>query len=472
MENRKDKTRGKVSKKKLVKKKAAPTVPELSVIDPNVAGIDVGSRSHFVAVPADRSESPVWEYSSFTESLYEMADWLKSCRITKVAMESTGVYWIALYDILEIQGFEVTLVNARHVKNVSGRKSDVLDCQWIQQLHSFGLLKGAFRPERATVALRSVVRTRENLVRGQSHQIQLMQRAYAEMNMPLQNVLSDIAGMSGMAITRAIVAGERNPDALAALCDGRVHATAEEVGGAFQGEWLPEHLLALECALGIYDAYSQRVAACDRTIEEMLEAMARHPVPEKKSPVVRHTRNTPRFDVQTALVQMAGVDLTAIDGIGLNTAMVILSEVGCDLSKFPSGKHFASWAGVAPGTRITGGKVISGRIPKSHNRVGQALRLAASSLKHSHSALGAYYRRQCARLGKKSGIVATAHMLAPDRLCSPDPRTGVRGRRPEGLRGDPEEAGAPGPRTPGQRNGVCTHARSGGLISLKKGEKP
>ncbi len=383
------------------------------MIDPDVAGIDIGSRSHFVAVPADRSETPVREFGSFTANVYEIVDWLKSCRIRKVAMESTGVYWIPVYDILEMAGFDVTLVNARHVKNVSGRKSDVLDCQWIQQLHSFGLLTGAFRPKREIVAFRTLVRTRDNLVRDQSHQIQLIQKAYTEMNMPLQNVLSDIGGASGMAITRAIIAGERDPKKLAALCDVRVQATAEEVAGAFLGEWLPEQIMAMTCALGIYDAYTTQIAACDQMIEAQLAKMERHEVPaETKRVVARQTRNAPKFDVQIALHKMLGVDLTRVDGIGISTALVMASEIGGDLSAFPSGKHFASWTGVSPGTRITGGKVISGKVPTSHNRVGQALRLAASSLKHSNSALGAYYRRMCAKLGKKSGIVATAHKLA------------------------------------------------------------
>ena len=415
MANLKDRGRGKVSKKKLTKtkKRLGGEVPELRVLDADVAGIDIGSQSHFVAVPTDRSETPVQEFKCFTADIYEMVAWLKACRIRKVAMESTGVYWIPVYDILEMAGFEVTLVNARHVKNVSGRKSDVLDCQWIQQLHSFGLLRGAFRPKREIVALRTLVRTRDNLVRDQGHQIQLMQKAYTEMNMPLQNVLSDIAGVSGMAITRAIVAGERNPKKLAALCDPRVQATAAEVAGAFQGEWLPEQIMALTCTLGIYDAYTQQIAACDRMIEESLEKMARHKIlAEKKRAVARPAKNAPKFDVQTALHKMLGVDLTTVDGIGIGTAMVIASEIGFDLSAFPSGKHFSSWAGVSPGTRITGGKVISGRVPESHNRVGQALRLAASTLKKSRSALGAYYRKMCARLGKKSGIVATAHKLA------------------------------------------------------------
>ncbi len=279
--------------------------------------------------------------------------------------------------------------------------------------HSFGLLTGAFRPKLEIVAFRSLMRTRDNLVGDQSHQIQLIQKAYTEMNMPLQNVPSDIGGVSGMAITRAIIAGERDPKKLAALFDVRVQATAEEVAGAFLGEWLPEQIMAMTCALGIYDAYTTQIAACDQMIEAQLAKMERHEVPaETKRVVARQTRNAPKFDVQIALHKMLGVDLTRVDGIGISTSLVMASEIGGDLSAFPSGKHFASWTGVSPGTRITGGKVISGKVPKSHNQVGQALRLAASSLKHSNSALGAYYRRMCAKLGKKSGIVATAHKLA------------------------------------------------------------
>ena len=394
-----------------IKKKGGSPAP-LTEINPNAAGIDIGSTSHYVAVPSDRSDTPVREFASFTADMNALADWLERCGIRTVAMESTGVYWIPLFELLESRGFEVLLVNARHVKNVSGRKSDVLDCQWLQQLLSYGLLKGAYRPADEICQLRSVVRNRENLVRDQGRLIQRMQKAYTEMNIQLGNVLSDLAGVSGMAITRAILKGERDPWVLADLRDGRVRSSREQVAKSLEGNWRPEHLLSLRVAVNLYDAYSTEIRECDREMERLLKALEKHGTPPPAERRPSPSRNAPSFDIRVALYKMSGVDLTRINGIDVNTAIKVLSEIGPDLSRFPSSKHFCSWLGLAPGTRVSGGKILSAAIPRRQNRAAQALRLAAAGLRRSQSGLGAYYRRLCSRMDKGSAIVATAHKLA------------------------------------------------------------
>lgn len=384
----------------------------LLVTHPDAAGIDIGSAAHFVAVPADRDEQSVREFSSLTCDLQATADWLKRCGVTSVAMESTGVYWIALYELLEARGFEVLLVNARHVKNVSGRKSDVLDCQWLQQLHSYGLLRGAFRPGETVCALRSLTRQRAMLLRGQGRCVQHMQKALTQMNIQLANVISDIAGASGQKIIRAIVAGERNARILAAMKDRRIRASAEQIAKSLEGTWREEHLFALKQALDAFDFHGQQLTQCDEAIEAQLQTLHTHagePGPSKRR---GRARNAPRFDLRTQLFQICGVDLTRIDGIDVTTALAVVSEVGPDLSRFASVKHFTSWLGLCPGTKISGGKILSGKSKRTANRAAQALKLAAAALKSSQSALGAYYRRMCARLDRAKAVTAAAHKLA------------------------------------------------------------
>lgn len=385
---------------------------EFQLAHPNAAGIDIGSASHWVAVPADRDDQPVREFQSFTEDLQALADWLTACGVDTVAMESTGVYWIPLFELLEARGFTVYLVNARHVKNVSGRKSDVLDCQWLQQLMSFGLLSGAFRPSGDVCALRAVVRHRDMLLGYQASHIQHMQKALTEMNLQLGNVISDVAGVTGQAIIRAIVSGERDPVTLAQLRDRRIKASAEEIAKSLQGNWREEHLFALAQALALYDAYQQRLEACDRQLEKMLTALQRHSDPVPKGRRRSRAKNAPRFDVRQALYALCGVDLTTVDGIDVTTALKVLSEIGPDLSRFKSAKHFCSWLGLCPGTKVSGGKVLSGKTKRSANRAAQALKLAAAALRASQSALGAYYRRLCARMDKAKAVTAAAHKLA------------------------------------------------------------
>jgi transposase len=327
-------------------------------------------------------------------------------------MESTGVYWIPLYELLESRGFTVLLVNARHVKNVSGRKSDVLDCQWLQQLMSFGLLRGAFRPADQVCVLRSLSRQRTMLLRSQGRFVQHMQKALTQMNIQLANVISDVAGETGQKILRAIVAGERDGLALARLKNSRIRASEDEIAKSLQGSWRAEHLFALKQALDAFDFCGTQLAECDAQIHNQLQVLhVREDEPAKGKKRGR-ARNAPKFDLRSQLFQMCGVDLTRIDGIDVTTALVVVSEVGADMGKFPSDKHFASWLGLCPGTKITGGKVMSGKTKRCANRAAQALRLAAAALRSSQSALGAYYRRMCARMDKPKAVTAAAHKLA------------------------------------------------------------
>jgi transposase len=385
----------------------------LRIVFPNAAGIDVGAAKHHVAVPAERWPDPVREFDAFTPDLIALAEWLAQCEVDTVVLESTGVYWIPLYELLESRGFTVYLVNAKHVKNVPGKKSDVLDCQWLQQVMSFGLLSRAFRPPEEVCALRAVVRQRDTLVEAQAQQIQRMQKALAQMNVQLTNVISDIAGHTGQAIIRAIVGGERDPHRLAQLRNYRVHASEEQIARSLMGNWREEHIFCLAQALTLFDTHRELIEEADKCIEAMLMRMqgrALEALPPNKNK--GRTKNAPGFDARTALYRWAGVDLTRIGGIDVSTALKIVAELGVDLSKFKSAKHFASWLGLCPGTRITGGKRISGATKRIPNRVSQALKLAASGLHRSRCALGAYYRRLAARLGAGKAITATAHKLA------------------------------------------------------------
>ncbi|HTR07397.1 MAG TPA: IS110 family transposase [Paraburkholderia sp.] len=384
----------------------------MSITHPNAAGIDIGSASHFVAVPADRDDETVREFASFTADLNAMADWLKACRIDTIAMESTGVYWIPVFELLESRGFTVMLINARHVRNVSGRKSDVLDCQWIQQLMTYGLLRGAFRPADQVCVLRSLWRQRGMLLRSQSRHVQHMQKALTQMNVQLANVISDVVGVTGQKILRAIVAGERDGHALAGMKDARIRASVDEIAKSLQGNWRAEHLFALRQAVDAFDFIGTQLAECDREIEQQLQRLQTREGEPARGKQRGRTRNAPKFDLRTQLFRMCGVDLTRIDGIDVTTALAVISEIGADMSRFPSAAHFASWLGLCPGTRITGGKVMSGKTMRCANRAAQALRLAATALRTSQSALGAYFRRMCSRMDKPKAITAVAHKLA------------------------------------------------------------
>lgn len=384
----------------------------LTITYPNAAGIDIGSASHFVAVPPDRDDEPVREFPSFTSDLEALANWLQTCGIDIVAMESTGVYWIPLFELLESRGFTVLLVNARHVKNVSGRKSDVLDCQWLQQLLTYGLVGGAFRPSNGVCILRSLWRQRAMLLRSQGRQVQHMQKALTQMNVQLANVISDVVGMTGQKILRAIVAGERDGEVLASMRNGRIHASHDKIAASLKGNWRAEHLFALKQALDMFDFIGTQLAECDQQIEQQLQSLQTHDGDPPKAKRRSNTRNAPKFDLRAEMFKICGVDLTRIDGIDVTTALTVVSESGTDMSRFPTVGHFASWLGLCPGTRITGGKVMSGKTKRTVNRAAQALRLAAAALRSSKSALGAYFRRMCARMDKPKAITATAHKLA------------------------------------------------------------
>ena len=386
----------------------------LQQINLNAAGIDVGATSLFVAVPTDRSATPVREFGTFTRDLHHLANWLQECQVDTVVMESTGVYWIPLFEVLEQRGFSVLLVDARRTKNVSGRKSDVLDCQWLQQLHTYGLLAGAFRPADQIVVLRSYLRQRAMLVRLAAMHIQHMQKALQQMNVLLHQVVSDITGVTGLAIIRAILAGERDPLTLAQYRDYRCRRSFEVIAKSLEGNYRDEHLFALRQALTLYESYQSLIGECDQQIEAYIGQFASVTEQEAPASVKPHKpdRHAPQFDVRTELYRITGVDLTRIAGISVTTALTLVSELGTDMSRWATVKHFSSWLGLCPGTKKSGGRVLSSKTKPSSNRAAAALRLAASSLHHSQSALGAYFRRMTARLGRPKAVTATAHKLA------------------------------------------------------------
>ena len=383
-------------------------------VNANAAGIDVGAASHFVAVPADRDAEPVREFAAFTGDLYRLADWLRGCGIETVAMESTGVYWIPLFQVLEERGFAVKLVDARQLKRVPGRKSDVVDCQWLQQLHTFGLLAGAFRPDDQICVLRSYMRQRAMLVTYAGQHVQHLQKALVQMNLQLAVVLDDITGATGMKIIRAVLAGERDPHRLAALRHGKCKHDAATIAAALQGDWRAEHLFALEQAVELVETYQAKIAACDARIQAHLQTFADRgagdPLPPRPRP--RSDRHDLGFDASAELYRITGVDLTRIDGLGPHTVLKVLSETGLDMTRWPSAKHFGSWLGLAPNNRVSGGKVLSRRSRPTANRAAAALRVAAQALHHSKSALGAFLRRKAAHLGMPKAITATAYKLA------------------------------------------------------------
>jgi transposase len=393
-----------------------PKLPQhLQHMNLNAAGIDIGSERHLVAVPEGRDTVSVREFGTFTADLQALAAWLKQCGVTTVAMESTGVYWIPLFEVLERQGFEVKLVDARHVKNVSGRKSDVLDCQWIQQLHTYGLLAGAFRPPDEVCVLRSYLRQREMLTQASSMHIQHMQKALQQMNLLLHNVVSDITGVTGMKIMKAILAGERDPRVLADNRDERCHNTAVTIAKSLVGNYREEHLFALRQAVDLYETYQAKIADCNQAIIKQVEKqpdISDHdpPTPEKQVPARNRIREG--IDVRDLLFKKSGVDLFAVPGLAADTLLTLASEVGFDMTPWKTEKHFASWLGVCPGTKKSGGKVLNNKTKRNPNRATQAFRTAAASLYRSQTALGAFFRRIKSRSGGQQAVTATAHKIA------------------------------------------------------------
>lgn len=385
---------------------------ELTRINEHAAGIDIGSTSHFVAVPPSSCPDPVRQFGVFTKDLYAIADWLEECGVKTVAMESTGVYWVPLYQVLEERGFDVKLVDARKVKRVTGRKSDVLDCQWLQQLESYGLLAGAFRPPDEIVVLRSFMRQREMLVKSAATHIQHMQKALQQMNLRLDNVVSDITGQTGMRILKAIIGGERNVEKLGLMRDPHCKASAEVIAQSLVGNYRQEHLFALRQAVELFEFYQQKIRECEEEIEAYLKKLP-HKRDDEPPPLEgRPKRSRVGFNVRDEAYKLLGVDLFRIKGLNAETVLRLVSEVGVDLGRFPTEKQFSSWLSLSPEKKITGGKVLSSKTRSSRNRAAQAFRQAAVSVQGSESELGAYFRRMKARLGSAAAVTATAHKLA------------------------------------------------------------
>ncbi len=402
--------------KRQTKTNSEPTLPILNL---NAAGLDIGSAEIWVAVPADRDAQPVRAFGTFTPDLQALAKWLKQCRIETAVLESTGVYWIPVYEMLDAQGIHVAVVNARHVKNVPGRKTDEKDCQWLQRLHMCGLLSASFRPDDEIVALRAYLRHRASLLEHRAAHIQHMQKALHQMNVQLTQVLSDITGETGLAIIRKIVAGDRDPVTLAQLRDPRCQHSTDEIAKALTGNYRPEHVFALKQALALYDFYTQQTRECDDEIEKQFSVMKpRHdqddlPPLDLTDKRDSHSKNAPSYDARTLLYQLVGVDLVAISGLNESTVQTIVSEIGTDMSRWPTVKHFCAWLGLAPHHDISGGRILRSRVLKTHNRAGQAFRLAAQSASRSpRTGYGAFYRRLVGRLGPAQAIVATAHKIA------------------------------------------------------------
>jgi transposase len=411
---------------KTLRMRPQPAEP-LRVQNPHAAGIDVHAAQHWVAVPPEAAPPPpadhppnlpahVRKFGACTADLEALADWLGACGVTTVAMESTGVYWVPLFELLERRGFQVSLVDPRQTRQVSGRpKTDVLDCQWIQRLHSYGLLAASFRPEDQVVVLRSYLRQRQMLIRYAGQHVQHLQKALEQMNVKLAEVVSDVTGVTGLAIIRAILAGRRDPLELAKLRHDRCRRTQAEIARALYGNWRQEHLFALRQALELYETYQAKLRACDDCIERHLQTFADQSAGRKLDQKARRRsrpRHEPAFDVRQALFRFSGVDLTVIEGIDRTTALTILGEIGRDMSRWPTAKHFVSWLGLCPQHQGSAGKVKSRHTRRGANPAARALRLAAQGCHHAKNALGAFYRRIQARCGGPKAVVATARKIA------------------------------------------------------------
>jgi len=387
----------------------------LPVMRPDAGGIDIGATEIFVAVPADRAAENVRSFPTFTQDLYALADWLKQCGVKTVAMESTGVYWIPLFQILEDRGLEVCLVNARHVKNVPGRRTDVCDCQWLQFLHSVGLLRASYRPEQEVCAIRSLLRHRESLVQMAATHVHHMQKALDQMNLQLHHVISDVTGQTGLAIVEAILAGERNPYVLAKLRNDRIKASEAVIAKSLVGDYRPEHLFTLRQSLVAYHHYGKLIDGCDREIRRCLEEFKPPHLLDAAEGGNQKSQSmtaSPDGVLRSELNRVFGIDLTQIPGIRVGIAQTLFGEIGPDFTKFRSASAFASWMGLCPDNEISGGKVLWVGTRKVKCRAATALRLAAQSLHHSKSALGDFYRRMRAKLGAPKAITAAAHKLA------------------------------------------------------------
>lgn len=393
-------------------KKSSRADRTLRIVNPNAAGIDVGSSIHYVSVPSDRDVRSVESFGCVTSELLRMASWLKACGIETVAMESTGVYWVPVCAVLEDQGFEVLVVDPRQVKNTRGRKTDVQDSVWIQSLHSFGLLQSAFRPSPQIQIVRDYWRQRSHLVKDAARQIHLMQKSLEQMNLQLHKVLSDIAGVSGLRILRAIASGVQDPEVLAAKVTGGIKATPREVAETLRGHYREQHVFALSQALLTFDFIHARIHECDVAIEATMKGLPSRSDEIKVGAPQGRRKNQPHFHLAQEQARITGVDLTRIDGISSLTIQTVISECGIDLAAFPSEHQFASWLGLSPNNKKTGGRVFSSKTRLRPSPAATALRLAAQSLQRSNSALGDRLRRLRARMGAPKAITAMAHLLA------------------------------------------------------------
>jgi len=400
--------------------KVAALPAQLQRVNLNAAAIDLGATAHFVAVPPGRDPESVRTFGAHTADLHALAQWLKHCAISTVAMESTSNYWVPLFQILEQAGFEVLLCNSRHVKNLPGRKTDVLDCQWLQELHTYGLLSGSFRPADKVCVVRSYLRHRDNLTKAAAAHVQHMQKALTEMNIGLHHVLSDLTGVSGLTIIRSILEGERDTLKLASMKHPYVRQPVEEIAKALEGDYREEHLFALRQALALYEAYQQHLMACDQQIQAALRAVEslRPPAPitAEPAPPPPKPRKTAKaqadFALKAQLEGLCGVDLTAVPGMQVLSAQILVSEIGLDMSRWATDKHFCSWLRLSPGNRVSGGKRLRSKPHKGHNRAAQILRVCAQAAIQSKSALGAFGRRLRGRLDTPKAIKALAHKLA------------------------------------------------------------
>jgi transposase len=408
--------------------------PGLEVMHPRAAGIDIGNGAHYVAVRPDQDSEPVRRFECFTADLHRLADWLEACGVETIAMQSTGVYWIPLYEILEERGIEVYLVNARHTKNLPGRKSDVQESQWLLKLHTYGLLSNSFQPTAEIRVARTYWRQRGEHVRGASTCVQRMQKVLTQMNIQLANVISDLSGLTGQTIVRAILAGVRDSKKLAELSHPQIRATREEIARSLEGNWRPELLFLLKQEMEMYDTYQRRIAECDKELEAHLKSFTDSVPPKlteeeppseqrqgkkRTSETAKLTKrgknasgNRPQFDLRSELYRISGVDLTRIDSVNVLVAQTVISEVGLDMSRWNTEAHFASWLGLCPDNRISGDKVLSKGTRRVVNRAATAFRIAATTLLRSRTYLGAQYRRLRTKLGAPKAITAMAHKLA------------------------------------------------------------
>lgn len=382
------------------------------IIYPNAAGIDISSKEHYVAVNPDLTPNSIRAFGCFTEDLKAIANWLKECNVNTVAMEATGIYWVSLFLLLEDEGFEVVLVTAKHVKNVRGKKTDVSDAEWIRQLHSCGLLSASFQPDTFTRKLRTYMRHRKNLIEMSATHIRMMHKALEQMNIKLQHVIADITGKSGQAIIKAILEGERNAEKLAGLCDGRIRANKKEsIIKSLEGVWKEEHIFELEQSFTIFQMYHEKIKECDSQIEKHLLEKSGNEKPNQaiKS---KSNKNNLNFNAEEILKNIVGTDLSEIFGLTTTNAVEIISEVGLDMNKWPTAKHFSAWLNLAPNNKISGGKILSSRIPKKKNHAGQIFKFAAFAIQRSKNWLAMFYHRIKAKKGTPKAVVATARKIA------------------------------------------------------------